>query len=90
MTDLVRLTVVASQGEADVICSLLRANGIHCGERATDLSQERGGGYGGWREVLVRDDDVAAARDLIASTKGRGHVTRRRMSVSDISDARDR
>src|SRR2546429_8117122 len=30
----VHLTTVASQGEADVICALLRANGIVCGERA--------------------------------------------------------
>jgi hypothetical protein len=29
----VRLTVVGSQGEADVICSLLRANGIDGGDR---------------------------------------------------------
>jgi len=27
---MVSLTVIATQGEADVICSLLRANGIEC------------------------------------------------------------
>jgi len=67
VADTVRLTVVPSQGEADVICSFLRAHGIGCGERATDFSAERGGGYGGWREVLVSETDVAVARDLIAS-----------------------
>ena len=66
MADLVRLTVVGSQGEADVICSFLRTNGIECGERAVDISAERGGGWGGWREVLVRDADLAIAHDLIA------------------------
>ena len=62
----VRLTVVGSQGEADVICSLLRANGIECGERATDLSAERGGGWGGQREILVRQTDFGAAWELIS------------------------
>jgi hypothetical protein len=61
------LTVVATQGEADVICSLLRAHGIDCAERATDASAERGGGYGGWREVFVSETDLGAARELIAA-----------------------
>jgi hypothetical protein len=64
---MVSLTVVATQGEADVICSLLRANGIECSERATDVSAERGGGYGGWREVFVGDSDLGVARELIAA-----------------------
>jgi hypothetical protein len=68
MGDLVvRLTVVGSQGEADVICSLLRAYGIGCGDRAADLSVERGGGFGGWREILVSQGDVEAARELLVA-----------------------
>jgi hypothetical protein len=67
MADSVRLTVVASQGEADVVCSLLRAHRIACGDRAADLSAERGGGSGGWREILVGEADVEAARELIRS-----------------------
>jgi hypothetical protein len=66
----VRLTVVGSQGEADVICSLLRANGIEFGERATDLTAEQGGGWGGQREVLVRQVDLGAARELISTPDG--------------------
>jgi len=66
--DLVRLTVVGSQGEADVICSLLRVNGIVCGDRAASISVERGGGFGGWREILVAEDDLAVARDVLAAT----------------------
>jgi hypothetical protein len=61
----VLLTVVGSQGEADVICSLLRAHGIECGERATDLSAEQGGGWGGQREVLVARADLATAQELL-------------------------
>ena len=62
----VRLTVVASQGEADVICSLLRVNGIRCGERAADATIEGGGGFGGWREILVAEDQLEEARELLA------------------------
>jgi hypothetical protein len=65
----VRLTVVASQGEADVICSLLRSADIRCADRATGIFAERGGGFGGWREVLVDEDDLAAARELLASAE---------------------
>jgi type III secretory pathway lipoprotein EscJ len=64
----VRLTVVATQGEADVICSLLRAHGIECGERATDVSAEQGGGWGGQREVLVARADLVSAQELLNSS----------------------
>ena len=69
MADLTRLTVVASQGEADVICSLLRSAEIRCTERATDISAERGGGFGGWREVLVEETDLPFARELLNSSQ---------------------
>ena len=68
MADVVRLTVVGSQGEADVICGLLRAHGITAGDRVADVSAEWSGGYGGWREILVSEDDVEAARELLAGT----------------------
>ena len=64
----VRLTVVGSQPEADMICSLLRVNGIRCGDRAADVSIQGAGGFGGWREILVGKDDLAAARELLAAT----------------------
>ena len=64
MADLVRLTVVPNRGEADIVCSLLRVNGIACvdhvipfGEAVTD--------FGTWREILVGRDDLEAARELI-------------------------
>ena len=65
----VRLAVVANQGEADVICSLLRAHGIDCGERATDFSAERGGGWGGQREILVAKTDLALAQELLHNSR---------------------
>jgi hypothetical protein len=64
----VRLTVVGSQPEADLICSLLRVNGIRCGERAADVATPGALGLGGWREVLVSGDQLDEARELLAST----------------------
>jgi Putative prokaryotic signal transducing protein len=64
MADTVRLTVVASQAEADIICSLLRAHGIACADRPADISAEVMG-VGGWTEILVTEDDVGAARELL-------------------------
>ncbi len=69
MADVVPLTVVASQGEADVICSFLRSEGIECSDRATDISGE--GGWGGWREIVVAQPDLDDARQLLATAADR-------------------
>ena len=66
MADVVPVTIVGSQGEADVICSLLRAHEIRCADRAANASAELGGGFGGWREILVSPEDLDAARELIS------------------------
>ena len=65
MTLGVRLTMVASQGEADVICSLLRAHGIRCAERMADSIESSGG----WREIMVPEADLASARQLLESAE---------------------
>jgi hypothetical protein len=59
---------VASQGEADVICSLLRAYGIRCGERAASESGEPVA-VGGLGEILVSADDLEAAREVMAAKR---------------------
>ena len=64
----VHLTAVGSQTEADILCSLLRENGIKCGDRATDVAIQGMGGSGGWREILVSEDQLDAARELLPST----------------------
>ena len=63
----VRLTVVSTQGEAEVICGMLRAAGIKCGERATDVSALPGMlvSGGGWREILVSESDLDEAQKLL-------------------------
>jgi hypothetical protein len=63
----VRLTVVSSQAEADIVCSLLRANGIACADRPADISGEVMG-FGSWTEVLVAEADVPAAQELLEAT----------------------
>jgi hypothetical protein len=68
----VRVTIVANEGEADLVCSFLRTQGILCNHRVTDM------GAGGWdgvpnaggaREVLVDPDDLERAREALASAE---------------------
>ena len=67
----VKLTVVADEMEAEILCGLLRANGLTCTYRRTDVSAAIGT-YGAGRamagptEVLVNEEDLAAARKLLA------------------------
>jgi hypothetical protein len=69
----VRLTIVANDIEAETLCGLLRANGIPCAHRSTDLAA--GATYGGASltrvgptEVLVDESDLAAARYVLTDT----------------------
>jgi putative signal transducing protein len=68
MAEPVRVTVVSDETEAEVLCGLLRANGIKCGERPTaeeDSAFEGFGGEGGRREILVDPADLDAAKALL-------------------------
>ena len=67
MTLGVRLTVVPSQGEADVICSLLQAEGIDCAQRMADSIESSGG----WWEIVVSESDLVSARELLANVRPR-------------------
>jgi hypothetical protein len=60
---------VPSQGEADIVCSLLRSSGIECGDRATGFYVPQAGGFGGWREILVAERDLEVARELLATAQ---------------------
>lgn len=65
----VALTVLRDEAEAEIICGLLRASGIRCSYRKTDLAAGAwtgGFGRGGPIELLVNEDDVVAARELLA------------------------
>lgn len=66
----VHLTTVASQGEADVICGLLRTAGIECGDREATGAWTGSMAHGTWREILVAEADLEAARMLLAEASG--------------------
>lgn len=68
---LVTLTVVHDESEAEMVCGLLRANGIECSYRNTDIAAGAWtGGFarGGPVELLVHDNDVVAARELLPAS----------------------
>jgi hypothetical protein len=61
------LTVVPEETEAELLCGLLRANGIECGYRDTDAIDSPIEDFipSGPREVLVHEADLEAARALL-------------------------
>ena len=66
--ELVRLTVVLNEPAAEAIRGLLRTNGIESMQRKTDLgvamTDASSSGFGP-REILVRAEDLEAARALV-------------------------
>lgn len=68
MGETVRLTVVPDEGAAEALVGLLRSEGIECFYRDTDVSAAGifgGTTFGGWREILVDEDDLERARELL-------------------------
>jgi hypothetical protein len=70
--ELVRLTLVPNEAEAELLRGLLATEGIDSMQRQTDVSAGALDGWaaGGMREVLVRAADLESARALIASNIG--------------------
>lgn len=70
--DLVCLTVCPNEPVAAMLCAMLDAQGIPAMQRITDLAFGGGGELPssgmGPREVLVRQEDLAAARELLDSS----------------------
>jgi hypothetical protein len=69
MADLATVEVVPNEVEAELLCSLLREAGIECMYRQTDTAAGALGGLGagGAQEVVVRAEDLAAAREVLAA-----------------------
>lgn len=65
----VRLMVVGNSMEAETICGLLRTEGIACDHRQTDMGAGAGEAVGdsGPREILVAQDDLESARQLVSA-----------------------
>ena len=66
---MVRLMVVGDSMEAEIICGLLRTEGIACDHRQTDTGAGAGDAVGanGPREILVAQDSLESARQLVAT-----------------------
>lgn len=68
--DLVRLTVVANEMEAEMVRALLTTHGIDSMQQYTNFAAGALDGMpsaAGPREILVRTADLSAARELIES-----------------------
>jgi hypothetical protein len=61
------LTVVPGETEAEVVCGLLRSNGIECAYRETAAIDSSIEDFmaAGPREILVREADLEPARALL-------------------------
>ncbi len=64
------LTVVSGEPEAEIVCGLLRSAGIVCAYRDTEVIDSPLEDFtaAGTREILVRDSDLEAAKELLADT----------------------
>jgi Putative prokaryotic signal transducing protein len=70
--ELAVVEVVATEPEAELLCSILRGAGIQCVQRLSKRGAGVGdGGYAlGPREVLVRAHDLGSARKLLELQRG--------------------
>jgi hypothetical protein len=68
---LVHLTVVPNAAEAEILCALLRTEGIECDHRPTNMGVGSMDGMpgGGPREVVVAEESLARARELLAASR---------------------
>ena len=69
------LTIVHDEAEAEMLCGLLRANGIECGYRKTDVAAgawTSGFAGGGPIEVLLDERDLPTARELVSAAADPG------------------
>ena len=65
--ELAVMEVVGSEPEAELICSILRDAGILCMQRITNAGSGAADGLaiGGPREIIVRSEQLARAREVM-------------------------
>ena len=69
---LIPLTVVPNDAEAELLCALLRTEGIECDQRATNFGAGAMEGMrGGPREVFVAEESLERAREIVAASTRR-------------------
>jgi putative signal transducing protein len=71
MPGLVHLTFLPNEYEAELLCALLRTEGIECDQRSTNLSVGMMDGMpgGGPREVVVAEQSLTRAQELLAASR---------------------
>lgn len=72
MDNTVRLTVVPDEGEAEILCRMLRAEGIRCAHFRTNASSggaDASTSFGGWREIVVLKDDLERASAFLPTVE---------------------
>jgi hypothetical protein len=71
MAELVYLTLVPTETEADILCALLRTEGIECEDRPTNLSVGTMDGLpgGGPREIVVAKESLTRAQELLEASR---------------------
>jgi hypothetical protein len=71
MPGLVHLTFLSNEYEAELLCALLRTEGIECDQRSTNLSVGSMDGMpgGGPREVVVAEQSLTRAQELLAASR---------------------
>ncbi len=69
MDNLGPVEVVRTESEAEMLCGLLRSAGIECMYRVTDQGAGAfdGMSVGGPHEILVRREDIDAAREVLSA-----------------------
>lgn len=70
--EVVVVTVVSGEQEAELVCGLLRSAGIKCGYRDTEAIGSSMEDFinSGPREILVHPDDLDAAKEVLAASEG--------------------
>ncbi len=65
--ELVVVDVVATEGEAQLLCSLLQSAGVDCTYRLSNYGAGASDGMptGGPQEVIVRAEDLTSAREVL-------------------------
>jgi Putative prokaryotic signal transducing protein len=73
MDKLVVVEVAGTEPEAELLCSLLEGAGIRCTRRQTNYGAGAFDGMpGGPQEVIVRAEDVDAAREVLRQLPAEG------------------
>ena len=69
---MVGVTVVRNEAEAEVVCGMLRSNGVACGYEQTNFGAGAADGYprGGPVEIFVGEGDEQKARQLLRPDQG--------------------